>query len=928
MHAPRPDLAAIALLLCAAPPALSETAPPRYTVLQEAADRLIVELPNRLLVVAQELHAAPVVSVQVSVKTGSIYEQEHVGAGLSHLLEHLAIAGTTEKRSEEESNRLLGLIGAETNAGTSLDSVSYYINTTASHTAQAIDLLSDWMQHSTIEPAELAREKDVVLREFEMGQGDPGRILWKLTQGIRYRAHPARHPTIGYVDEFKSIERGEVVDFYHRMYVPNNMVFVVAGDVDRRQVVEQVAGLWADAPARDLPPLSFPIEPALDSPREAEGVASIQRPRLRLAWPSTRVGAPGDFELDLLASVLGRGEASRLARTVRDRDQVVTEVDAYNSSFAWGEGFFGVDADVGADVGAAKEGILAEVRRLLQDGVTEQELATAKRQILAAVAMSGQTAEGLAARLADNLVDTGDPDYHYHYADAIQAISADAVIEAGRRYLVPDRLMTMVLRPAAAGAQLELGKREPDADSVADLPRESIDLDNRKIADSVRSHARGAAARSVESAPLETFVLPNGLRVVIGRSTVVPAVAVHLYQLGGLLAEPPGRLGVLNAASELRMRGTETRSAEQLAREIESLGATITVGCGNNSTYTQAVGLAEDLPRVVELLADVVLHPSFPAREWDVLRPRLLAAIDGRTDHWTSEVATLFRESWYAGTSWETNALGRREVVEAATADQLRKVYFDRLGAASSVLAIVGDVDPAEGRRLAERHFGGLAHAAPVEFTLPVFAEPTPRIVTKVSNKPLAAVQFGLGPTPTRESPDFARLEVLGELLGAFPYGWLPLELRGRGPGLVYAVSAFQYAGLAPGYFGVLWNADFDQLGEALSRTVAVLTRARDQLATAEELERAKAAVEAAEFLGKQSLSDRAADAALNVLYGLGLDGPARFAERVRAVDAAALREAARRYLRNPSIAVLSAEPVDEAAVHRALAPLEKAAVP
>src|SRR6185503_5964410 len=110
------------------------------------------------------------------------------------------------------------------------------------------------------------------------------------------------------------------------------------------------ATLWADAQPHALPSLSFPIEPPPDSPREVHKVASIQRPRLRLAWPSTRVNTPAHYELDLPAGVVGGGEASRLVRTARDRDQAVTDVQAYNSSFPWGEGFFAIDADVTDDV--------------------------------------------------------------------------------------------------------------------------------------------------------------------------------------------------------------------------------------------------------------------------------------------------------------------------------------------------------------------------------------------------------------------------------------------------------------------------------------------------------------------------------------------------------------------------------------------------
>ena len=122
----------------------------RYTVLQQFPDRLVVELPNRMVVIAQEIHAAPVVSAQVWIKTGSIYEQQHVGAGLSHFLEHLLAGGSTTTRSEEASNKILGSIGAETNAQTGLDSVHYYINATSPFASKAVEQLSDWMQHSLI----------------------------------------------------------------------------------------------------------------------------------------------------------------------------------------------------------------------------------------------------------------------------------------------------------------------------------------------------------------------------------------------------------------------------------------------------------------------------------------------------------------------------------------------------------------------------------------------------------------------------------------------------------------------------------------------------------------------------------------------------------------------------------------------------------
>ncbi|MDX1682868.1 MAG: pitrilysin family protein, partial [Phycisphaeraceae bacterium] len=320
------------------------------TVLEQRSDRHFVQLDNGMLVLAQRLGTAPVVSAQVWVKTGSIFEQEHVGAGLSHFLEHLASGGTTTTRSEAASNAQLGQMGARTNAATSLDTVRYYIDTTAEHENQAIALLSDWMQNATIPQDEYAREREVIQREFAMGRGEPGRIFWKLTQQARYQHHPARHPTIGYLDEFMAISRDEIADFYQRMYVPNNMVFVVVGDIDPARTVIEVATQWADAEPGSLPEVELPVEAEIVEPITVSATAAIRQPRLRLAWPGTRLAGEGDYALDLLAGVLGKGESSRLKQTVRDDMGLVTSIDAYNLSFAWGEGFFAVDAQLaGAD---------------------------------------------------------------------------------------------------------------------------------------------------------------------------------------------------------------------------------------------------------------------------------------------------------------------------------------------------------------------------------------------------------------------------------------------------------------------------------------------------------------------------------------------------------------------------------------------------
>jgi zinc protease len=668
----------------------------------------------------------------------------------------------------------------------------------------------------------------------------------------------------------------------------------------------------------------------------------MDKPRLRLAWPGTRASAPGDYALDVLAVILGQGESTRLVRKVRDEGREVNTISAYNLSYSWGEGFFGVDAQVavppptgvttrpGDDAAAAdidgaihraKAAILAEVERVRQGGVTPEELARAKRQVLARTIYEAQSAQAIADQLASDTIGMGDPDYFQHYSDAIQKITAEEVQAAAQKFLTPRRLITIRLMPQPKGQKLPPLTRPPEEPATNPGVAEPVKLDNRELIARIKGSLAkaGANTQPVAVGPIERFVLPNGLRLLVQKDTLVPAVAVQMYQLGGLLSDEPGREGVANAAALMVMKGTAKRTADQIAREVEDLGANLDTQCGNNSTMTRGVCLAEDLPKLLDLFADVTLHPSFPADEWAKLGPRIVAAIRRQNDTWGGELRAEFREAYFGKHVWSQLPLGRAEVVDKLTVEQLADFYHRRLGASDTVIAVFGDVDPADVKQRIEKLFGDLP-ATPLDppEIVPA-ADPTAKVVQSSTNKPLAAVQIGYGPAGTRKDKDFPAIQVLSRVLSSFPTGWLDEALRGRGPGLVYAVGAGQATGLIPGYFMLAFNTQPESVPEAIARAVGVVNRARETLVDATTLQRAKAAVLTDEFMGKQTNSDRAMDAALNEMYELGQDEPAEFLHSVEQLTPGELREVARLYLRNPVVVVLSHEAVPEAAIKAAL---------
>ncbi|NVM57049.1 MAG: insulinase family protein, partial [Desulfobacterales bacterium] len=201
-------------------------------IIPSKPDDLFVVLKNGLTVLIRESHGSKVVSCQVLVKTGSIFETEQTGAGLSHYLEHVVTGGTTSTLTEVQITERLQAMGGATNAHTSYDHTVYFINTTRVHYEEALALLLAYVTDCQLSETEYRREKDVIVQEFQMGENDPARQLWLSFMKTAYRKHPVRYPIIGEKGIFLKTNMDDLTAHYRRWYTVENMVIAVAGDVD------------------------------------------------------------------------------------------------------------------------------------------------------------------------------------------------------------------------------------------------------------------------------------------------------------------------------------------------------------------------------------------------------------------------------------------------------------------------------------------------------------------------------------------------------------------------------------------------------------------------------------------------------------------------------------------------------------------------
>src|SRR3954463_12923077 len=238
-------------------------------------------LPDGLTLIVKEDHSAPVASVQAWCATGSINEDERLGAGLSHILEHMLFKGTKTQSNSAIAQKIQD-VGGYINAYTSFDRTVYWIDVPKAGVTTAIDILSDAMMNSTLPPEEYTKEQEVIRREFAMGFDDPDRMVSQLMFATVYQRHPYRLPVIGQMEIYNQLTQEQVVQYYKSRYVPNNLTFVVVGDVDAARVKKQLEDYFKPYPEKSLKPVFIPQEPPQLGKREVHNEFPTELSRLAL----------------------------------------------------------------------------------------------------------------------------------------------------------------------------------------------------------------------------------------------------------------------------------------------------------------------------------------------------------------------------------------------------------------------------------------------------------------------------------------------------------------------------------------------------------------------------------------------------------------------------------------------------------------------
>src|SRR6266496_6616263 len=799
-------------------------------------------LPNGLTIIVQEDHSAPVASVQAWCATGSIDEDAHLGAGLSHILEHMLFKGTKTRSTNQIAQKIQD-VGGYINAYTSFDRTVFWIDVPKDGVPTALDVLADATMNSTLPPEEYQKEQEVIRREFAMGMDDPDRVAGLLLFATAYQRHPYRFPVIGEIEIYNQLTQEQVMQYYKTRYVPNNLTFIVVGDVDAQRVREQLVELFTPYPEKSLQPVFVPAEPPQLGRREVHKEFSTELTHLSLAWHIPEVTNPDVPALDLLSTILGDGRSSRLYRRVREEAGLAFSISAF--SYTPGDpGLFGIDATVDPKKREAAEQLaLRIVDEVKQAGVTAEELAKAKKIMLSHHLGALTTMRGQASDIGSNWLLTRDLNFSRHYLDAVQKVTLEDIKRVAATYLTDSNLTVVSLNPKSSLA------------------------------------AKAEGPKVAAAGEIQKIELSNGLRILVREDPRLPLVAMGAVFRSGLLAETAQTNGVTRLMAKVLLKGTKTRTAEQIANEIEAVGGSISSDTGNNSLSVSVDVTKPDLKLGVALLSDVLLDATMPEKAIAREKEIQIAAIQQEEEQLTAVARNILRQALFTQHPYALRSNGSVESVQRLTQKDLLDFRDRYVDAKNGVVFVFGDVKASE--------------------------------VKQLFDKALGVIMVGYRGADIF-SPDRYALELIDEASSDLGSRFF-VRIREQ-MGLAYYVGASQMQGLVPGLFAFYLGTDPQKIEPVKTALLDEIHKLANDGLTPEELTRAKK-----KLIGQQEIANQSNDAfgyhcALDELYGLGFDYYKSLEHDVNAVTLDQIKEVAAKYFRDQPYVLATVRPPEGSA--------------
>ncbi len=835
------------------------------------------KLDNGLTVLVHEDHKAPIVAVNIWYHVGSKNEKPGK-TGFAHLFEHLMFNGSEDY--DDDYFKVMDRIGAtDLNGTTNEDRTNYFQNVPTTALDTALWMESDRMGHllKAVTQAKLDEQRGVVQNEKRQGENEPYAISEEM---ITKACYPSNHPyswtVIGSMDDLNAAKLEDVQEWFKTYYGPSNAVLVLAGDIDLASAKEKAGKFFGDISSG--PPVgraeAWPAKRT--GTQRAAAQDRVPQPRLYKVWNVPGWGTEDADHLDMIAAVLSNGKTSRLFKRLVYDDQIATNVQTYMDSREIGSLFTIVaSAKPNVELSTIEKAVDEELARLIKDGPTEAEVDRVRTQTLAGFIRGSERIGGFGGKsdiLAKGLVFRGSP-------------------EAYKASLERVRTATPADLKAAAATWLSDGVYALEITPFPQYTNASSGADRTKVPDA--GSPPTAALPKVEKATLS-----NGVQVVLAHREAVPVVNLSLLLEGGYASDQFATPGTASLAMNMLDEGTESRNALQISEELQRLGATLNTGANLDQATVAMSALKANLAASLDVLADVVLHPSFPEQDFQRLKQQRLAQIRQEKSSPVQMGLRVFPPLIF-GTGHAYGlpftGSGYEDTVTKMERAAMVKYHQTWFKPNHATMVVVGDTTMAELKPMLEDRFKSWSKGDVPEKNLAQVKVPDKAIVYLV-DKPgaLQSVILAGHVAPPTNNPDEIAIQTMNTILGGSFTSRLNMNLRedkhwSYGAGSFFVDARGQRPFLA--YAPVQTDKTKESVAEVAKELKDILN---GRPATADELSKAKDN-QTLTLAGQWETANAVAGSLMDIVrYGLPEDYYATFPTKVRALNVGNVSSAAK----------------------------------
>jgi zinc protease len=891
--------AGLALVACqpaAKPAATAEgnlaIAPLNYTFRQ---------LPNGLRVYALPDSNTASVSVAVWYDVGS--KDDPAGrSGFAHLFEHIMFKSTTNM-PPETMDRLTEDAGGFNNASTWNDFTNYYETVPANHLERVLWGEAERMSSLVIDEDNFDSEREVVKNELRQSiLSQPyGKLFGLYLYQSAYQVHPYGRPGIGSINDLDAATVEDVRGFHAAYYRPDNAVLVVSGNFDQAQLDAWVDKYFADIkkPERAIPRVTA-VEPARTEAKDHTIYESnVPLPAVMVNWPGLDAKSPDLAAWMVADAILSRGQSSRLYQSLVYTQKLAAEAGAQlevNENPGVYAAYVIMSEGKSADEGLAA--LKAEIAKMRDTPPTDAEVEEAKNELITEWLANRETSDGRADELARSVVMFSDPKAGDELLARLQTVTPADVQRISQQIMDDAKAITIRYLPE----ELQEGAPEASFGDAPTIQATRIDIPAAEIPTYALA-AEGSRAQPPAAGPAVAAKVPgatektlaNGLRVIVANKPGLPLLSASLRISAGSALDSKDKAGLAAMTADLTTRGTETRSASEIARQIETLGASLNASAGPDATDVSVGGRSDKAADMFAIMADVVQNPAFAQEELDRARQETLDGlmVQLRQPSAIGRFAmnrALFGDAPYGGTPTPKSIGALAQADIAAFHDAWWRPD-------NAILVIAGDITPEAGFALAEGALGQWARpeTALTAASLAANAARAPSyIAVDVPQIGQAAVLLGRT-GPARTDADYFPTLVANNVLGGGYSARLNSEIRIK-RGLSYGANSGFAARKATAPIVASGQADNKDVPQVVDLMVSEFARLGSAPIPANELDARKAVLIGGFGRSVETTGGLAGQLSALAQFGLPLDKLQSYSADVGAVTAEQAANAAKTY--------------------------------